>query len=171
MKPRRRFSLIDTFYSTQVLEHQYLYKVKDAKFQMSSFHLLGMYHNFKKYPRHIVSALGEKYDFDVSKFKQGSYAHERLLNLKIISLHACLDKSWISGKFVEVMEVIFWSKSLVLFENWKHLLVMENSNFIMEKLWKSLRIPLPNFCANPVKLVSWLLCKTARYIHSNSIAA
>ena len=86
MKPRRRFSLINTFYSTQVLEHQYLYKVKDAKFQMFSFHLLGMYHNFKKYPRHIVSALGEKYDFDVSKFKQGSYAHERLLNLKIISL-------------------------------------------------------------------------------------
>ena len=42
---------------------------------------------------------------------------------------AGLEKSWILEKIAEVMEeswnYIFWSKDLVLFENWKTVLVVE----------------------------------------------
>ena len=74
---------------------------------------------------------------------------------------AGLEKSWILEKIAEVMEeswnYIFWSKDLVLFENWKIVLVVEQKYapkslgfhhfLVMEK--SSNFIGMPNFCVNP----------------------
>ena len=90
---------------------------------------------------------------------QGSYSHEKSLNLKIRLPD--VEKLWILGKMAEVMEkswnFISLSKYFVLFENWKHS-PSHQARIYPKKAGFSaflshgmvIEFFLPNFCVNSV---------------------